>query len=112
MSIGVSCTEIMISLHPPWIEEPIQRPALVPGVKTVVTAFQAGEEGVLDAEFKLGKNQMNGLLMKLAQEEKSFLTAVQEFLYFTSHLKLAIIVRFCIGSYESSGNGSKCCISS
>ena len=76
MSIGVSCTEIMINVAAPWMMEPIRRPALVPGEKTVVTTFQTGEEGVLDAEFKLGKHQINSLLMKLGTEKNSFLDAV------------------------------------
>ena len=76
MSIGVSCTEIMTNVAPSWIDEPILGPALVPGVKTVVTAFRLGEAGVVDAEFKLGKRQIQGLLMKLAMEKKSFLNAV------------------------------------
>jgi hypothetical protein len=71
-----SCTEKMITVAPPWCKETFQRPALVPGEKTVVTTFRIGEEGVLDGEFELGKTKMRNLLLYLGEEKESFLKDV------------------------------------
>jgi hypothetical protein len=76
MNFGASCTEMKITVAPPWCTETWQRPALVPGEKTVVTTFRLGEEGVLDGEFELGKDGMRRLLMELGQEKESFLKDV------------------------------------
>jgi hypothetical protein len=80
--MGLSCTEIKITVAPPWPIPPFQSVALVPGEKTVVTTLRLGpgEGSGLEAEkFALGEQAVTELMVRLACEKESFLTKVNSF---------------------------------